>query len=186
VEDVCPKLTATGVSLTDFLHPFDWDVSMGNITFLLVEAVVYFLLTLAIEYARTQPWLMRICSEGSGCVLGWRPWRRRRGSKDGEEGSEGPQGPQAEEEGAQEDDDVRAEAERVLSGRGRGDVVRIERLRKVFQTGAGPKVAVKDLTFGIRPGTLHGFLGVNGAGEGGRLEGLSRRHFFEYSYVCVP
>jgi ABC-type multidrug transport system ATPase subunit len=52
--------------------------------------------------------------------------------------------------------------------------VRLERLRKVYPgSGGRPKVAVKDLTFGIRRGETFGFLGINGAGKTTTLSILS-------------
>ncbi|KAF1325903.1 Abc transporter a family member 1, partial [Globisporangium splendens] len=61
------------------------------------------------------------------------------------------------------DQDVAAEVERVASGAADGDVVRLKNLRKVYPK--GPKVAVADLSFGLKKGECFGFLGINGAGK---------------------
>lgn len=68
---------------------------------------------------------------------------------------------------ADEDADVAAERARVEGPAGRGSLVRLSGLRKVYPgPGAGPsKVAVQSLSFGIGPGECFGFLGVNGAGK---------------------
>eukprot|EP00659_Diplonema_papillatum_P020657 gene20657-31831_t len=66
-----------------------------------------------------------------------------------------------------EDADVAAERQEVLRGR-EGDVVTVRRLRKVFPASGGnpkPKVAVRDLAFGVKQGEIFAFLGTNGAGK---------------------
>ncbi|KAJ9441057.1 ABC transporter A family member 1 [Diplonema papillatum] len=66
-----------------------------------------------------------------------------------------------------EDEDVALERKTVLKGRA-GDVVTVHRLRKVFPAGGGnpkPKVAVRDLTFGVKQDEIFAFLGTNGAGK---------------------
>ncbi len=177
VDDVCPKITAEGISITEPLTPVHWDVTMADVVFLLVEALVYFGLTLAIEHARAQPWIAALAA--------WRPewwgfWRRRKSREtakrrrtaslvgvadDDEEGGGG--------DG--EDADVKAEARRVLSGASKQakDVIRLEKLRKVYQTPLGPKVAVQGLSFGIPQNECFAFLGENGAGKTTTLSMLS-------------
>lgn len=68
---------------------------------------------------------------------------------------------------ADEDADVAAERARVEGPSGRGSLVRLSGLRKVYPGRAGGpgKVAVQSLSFGIGPGECFGFLGVNGAGK---------------------
>ncbi|CAL1153289.1 unnamed protein product [Cladocopium goreaui] len=63
----------------------------------------------------------------------------------------------------EDDPDVAAEAKRIEDGGGNDDVVRLEKLRKVYRTPEGaPKVAVQSLTFGLRLGECFAFLGTNG------------------------
>mmetsp|Transcript_22435 Transcript_22435/g.36763 ORF Transcript_22435/g.36763 Transcript_22435/m.36763 type:complete len:908 (-) Transcript_22435:925-3648(-) len=65
-----------------------------------------------------------------------------------------------------EDDDVLAEKNRIKAGTKLGsnyekDAILLKGLRKQY----GPKVAVKDMWFGVPKGQCFGFLGTNGAGK---------------------
>eukprot|EP00435_Cladocopium_sp_Y103_P015298 s4562_g3.t1 len=61
--------------------------------------------------------------------------------------------PVLEQRDIEDDPDVAAEAKRIEDGGGNDDVVRLEKLRKVYRTPEGaPKVAVQSLTFGLSLG----------------------------------
>nr|CCM13689.1 ATP-binding cassette protein subfamily A, member 2, putative [Leishmania guyanensis] len=62
-----------------------------------------------------------------------------------------------------EDEDVVAERNSMLhSSERQGDLVQVLNLRKEYSNG---KVAVRNITFGVHPGEVFGFLGTNGAGK---------------------
>ncbi|GAB5359398.1 hypothetical protein AAMO2058_000540400 [Amorphochlora amoebiformis] len=76
---------------------------------------------------------------------------------------------QVEDEAFEDDVDVLKEKERIQSGKklsvdSNEDMVVLKGLRKVYPGQTGPKVAVKDVWFGIPEGQCFGFLGINGAG----------------------
>ncbi|ORY65682.1 hypothetical protein LY90DRAFT_223782 [Neocallimastix californiae] len=76
---------------------------------------------------------------------------------------------EAEEAKALEDDDVRAERERVLSGHYvHGSPLVIKNIRKEYpprSKGGNPHVAVHSVTFAVEEGIVFGLLGPNGAGK---------------------
>lgn len=141
----CPAFTQDGLDYNKIVSPWAWETVTGNLVFMAIEAVVYFAVTLLIEYSMTFP-----------KVLAWMHKTEDPGLKQEEE-----------------DDDVVAEAQRVLSGNAATDIVRLEELRKVYPTPIGPKVAVQSLSFGIPTGECFGFLGINGAGKTTTLSILS-------------
>lgn len=60
------------------------------------------------------------------------------------------------------DEDVTAEAERVLSGGANNDTIVMNELEKQYPNG---KIAVDGVSVGIPGGQCFGLLGINGAGE---------------------
>ena len=64
------------------------------------------------------------------------------------------------------DDDVEAERERIATSTGSEDIIRVDKLRKVYMLGGGVnKVAVDSVSFGTKNGECFALLGVNGAGK---------------------
>ncbi|XP_068803956.1 glucosylceramide transporter ABCA12 isoform X2 [Struthio camelus] len=64
-----------------------------------------------------------------------------------------------------EDEDVRAERNRVESGKADFDVVQLQNLTKIYHLPHKRIVAVKNISLGIPAGECFGLLGVNGAGK---------------------
>lgn len=64
-----------------------------------------------------------------------------------------------------EDEDVKAERDRVDSGCANGDLLVLEGLTKVFHQVNKKVFAVNNMSLGIPPGECFGLLGVNGAGK---------------------
>ena len=66
-----------------------------------------------------------------------------------------------------EDEDVRAERERVLSGDIDGDGVIMDRLSKTYKglSASSTKLAVRNLSVGLHRDQCFGLLGINGAGK---------------------
>eukprot|EP00971_Amphidinium_carterae_P107562 2130370-Amphidinium_carterae.1 len=126
---------------------FDWDVAGKDILYLYVSAPCFFVLTIVIDYIAHSP-LAAVWRFADPVVTGTEP--------------------------DDMDEDVKAEADRVATGRADNDVVRLASLRKVYRTPEGaPKAAVKGLSFGLPLGECFGFLGINGAGKTSTLNMLT-------------
>ena len=134
----CPSIGREGYDFDQTVSPLSWNIVGGNLVFMGVEAVVYFLLTLLVEYSLTFPsflsFLQRVEDTGFD----------------------------KEKELPTEDTDVLAERRRVEEGGADDDVVKLHEMRKVYNSKVGPKVAVQSLSFGIPRGQCFGFLGING------------------------
>ena len=102
----CPKIDKDGYNFFETETPLSWDTSGADITFMAIESVVYFLLALLIEYCLTFPTLLSFLYYVKDPPYEFNP--------------------------ENEDEDVVAERNRVLSGAAANDVVRIQELRKVY------------------------------------------------------
>ncbi len=105
----CPTIDDNGLTFAKVQGPFDWDIAGANIVFMTIEIVFYFGCTLLVEYVMTFPWIMS-----------WLSTVHDPGIKQ-----------------EVEDEDVKAETQRVQSGLADHDVVRIANLRKVYHDNSG-------------------------------------------------
>uniref|UniRef100_A0AAQ5X991 P-type phospholipid transporter n=1 Tax=Amphiprion ocellaris TaxID=80972 RepID=A0AAQ5X991_AMPOC len=125
-----------------FRSPLEWDMVGKNLFAMAVEGVVFFIITILIQYRFfIKP---RRC-ELIVCVC--RPVSKL--TKLGALGDE--------------DEDVARERQRIFHGLGHGDILELRQLTKVFKRKQKP--AVDRLCVGIPPGECFGLLGVNGAGK---------------------
>jgi ATP-binding cassette, subfamily A (ABC1), member 3 len=131
------------VSMLDAL--WAWDMVGKDLLYLFVQAPVYFVLAIVIDTLLQYP-----------AIAG-------RLSND----------PEVADEPVYDDIDVVAEAARVQATPRPNDVVVLKSLRKVYQAKSSVKVAVRDLSFGLRKGECFGFLGINGAGKTSTLNCLT-------------
>eukprot|EP00468_Gymnochlora_sp_CCMP2014_P005803 CAMPEP_0167753008 /NCGR_PEP_ID=MMETSP0110_2-20121227/7466_1 /TAXON_ID=629695 /ORGANISM="Gymnochlora sp., Strain CCMP2014" /LENGTH=1725 /DNA_ID=CAMNT_0007638709 /DNA_START=398 /DNA_END=5575 /DNA_ORIENTATION=- len=135
---------------------WEMDTVGWPMVFMFWELIVYFLLTIGIEFAILNPqffdWL--------GCC-----------APTGEL-----QDQQATLEEGDEDEDVIAEKKRIqqMAQSEKKDMVTLHGLRKVFGGVTDQvKVAVRDMHFGVPMGQCFGFLGINGAGKTTTLKMLT-------------
>ncbi|KAE8876271.1 ABC transporter A family member 1 [Phytophthora fragariae] len=115
--------------------PFALENTGYEIIYLLVDAVLYYALAVGIDYAMTFPKIKSALSKDPDIPVAHRVI----------------------------DEDVGAEVDRVLIGAADNDTIKLQNLRKVYRK--GEKVAVQDLSFGLKQGECFGFLGINGAGK---------------------
>ena len=128
-----------GDSIPRYQNPFGWDIAGKFLFALAVEAVGFFLFTLALEFT-----FQRRKKSSSGLL------------KDAERDAK-PLAP-----------DVAAERTRMLAEdeTTSSDVLRVCGLSKVYKSSRGQKkLAVDQLFFGVPKGQCFGLLGVNGAGK---------------------
>jgi len=125
-------------SLTSFETPNQWEYGITgyDLIYMGIEAVVYFVAVVVLDHLVLANKLSLNCKRVS-------PAFKDRGLD------------------SIEDSDVVQEKERIQSGHGEDDLIRLHGLRKVYPQ----KVAVNDLWFSIPAGQCFGFLGVNGAGK---------------------
>ena len=122
---------------------FEFEYAGSEILTLLVVTPVILLMVIGIDYLNTFPSVRS-------------KWNRDPSVKD--------------EASLEEDIDVSNERMRIKDTDHNEDVVQIQELRKVY---SGPKIAVKNLSFGIPQGECFGFLGINGAGKTSTLKMLT-------------
>ncbi|KAL8128675.1 hypothetical protein V2J09_017830 [Rumex salicifolius] len=148
----------------------DWNITGASICYLGIESLLYFLLTLGLEYFPARKltsipvssfWrsTSAICKKRTGYAF--EPLLEPSSidmSLD-----------------IDEDMDVSTERERVLSGTADNAILYLRNLRKVYPGGNKrcEKVAVHSLTFAVQEGECFGFLGTNGAGKTTTLSMLS-------------
>eukprot|EP01038_Epipyxis_sp_PR26KG_P005748 gene5748-7937_t len=160
-DGTCPTVNKHGYNFAATQGPLAWDIAGGDITFMAIEMIFFFVFAVLIEYGLTFPallsWLYAI-NDPDGSMIDLNG----------------------------EDEDVAEERKRILSGAANNDVVRICELRKIYPANSRAggltlpslnqvkiKVAVQSLAFGIPNGQCFGFLGINGAGKTTTLSILS-------------
>ncbi|CAI9099895.1 OLC1v1036780C1 [Oldenlandia corymbosa var. corymbosa] len=138
---------------------FDWNVTGASLSYLAAEAVIYFLLTLVLEILPPNKMTLRTAYE-------WMRFKLSCPTSDSLSQTllEPAFGDVIE---FDEDSDVLAERNRVLSGSTDNAIIYLRNLRKVYPSGKHhvPKTAVHSLTFAVQEGECFGFLGTNGAGK---------------------
>ncbi|KAH7462518.1 hypothetical protein KRP22_004939 [Phytophthora ramorum] len=132
------EITHTGGAEADnelSKDPFALENTGYEIIYLLLDAVLYYAIAVGIDYAMTFPKIKSALSKDPDISMEKRVI----------------------------DEDVAAEVDRVLMGGADTDMIKLQNLRKVYHK--GEKVAVHDLSFGLKQGECFGFLGINGAGK---------------------
>ncbi|TMW56586.1 hypothetical protein Poli38472_006596 [Pythium oligandrum] len=154
---------------------FSKEIAGYEITYLAIEGPVFFLLALLVDFVKTGEWTIggqevRVLMSGVWKWCRSRVYSMRR--SDAKLHVQETMNGSAEEDTREQDEDVRAEANRVLTSlvgdagasvnAADDEVVRIFRLQKTYADG---KCALSNLTFGLQRGECFGFLGINGAGK---------------------
>lgn len=134
-------LFAINIQLFKFSDPdvtaFSPDVMLYEIIFLAWQSIVYIGLAIYIDTLLTNQKLSNLS------------FKRRTQS-------------QTSNSAVDEDEDVIAETQRILSGEANDDAILLSDLKKEYPNG---KLAVDGLSFGIPAGQCFGLLGINGAGK---------------------
>ncbi|PKU66060.1 ABC transporter A family member 1 [Dendrobium catenatum] len=140
----------------------DWNITGASLCYLAVEIIVYFLLTISLEYIPHYK-IKFTASRVWWYVLHYVKYDTSQSCSEPLLGSFGDSLIFI----TDEDEDVTAERQRVLNGVGEDAIICLRNLRKVYPAGKKhvAKVAVHSLTFAVHEGECFGFLGTNGAGK---------------------
>ncbi|WCJ33447.1 ATP-binding cassette sub-family A member 2 [Euphorbia peplus] len=145
---------------------FDWNVTGASISYLGIESVAYFLLTILLELLPFYKLSMGTIKQHCRNLMNLR--------RDATSGYSEPLLKEDDAPNFGEDIDVQTERNRVLSGSVDNAILYLRNLRKVYPGGKhGTKVAVNSLAFSVQAGDCFGFLGTNGAGKTTTLSMLS-------------
>lgn len=139
----------------------DWNATGASICYLALESIIYFCLTIGIEF-------LPFHKLNFNSIKEWFSVHQRQyiaSNSYSEPLLSSPSGGLPTE--GDEDVDVHAERQRVLSGSADNAIIYLRNLRKVYPQGINdkPKVAVHSLAFSVQEGECFGFLGTNGAGK---------------------
>ncbi|XP_074276823.1 ABC transporter A family member 1 isoform X2 [Silene latifolia] len=151
----------------------DWNVTGASICYLAVESIFYFLLALGLEVVPPHKLFLHVIY----CC-----WERIKGFGSGNASDIIKPLLSLSQDAISldldEDVDVAAERNRVLSGAADKAILYLHNLRKVYPGREQiPKVAVQSLTFAVHEGECFGFLGTNGAGKTTTLSMLSGEEY---------
>lgn len=140
----------------------DWNVTGASLCYLAVEIVLYFLITISLEYIPHYK-IKLTTSTVLRHLLRYVKYDTAQSYSEPLLGSFGDSSMSI----TDEDVDVKAERQRILSGLGDNAIICLRNLRKVYPAGKKhtAKVAVHSLTFAVHEGECFGFLGTNGAGK---------------------
>lgn len=127
-------------------------IALFEVIFLAIETVVYVLITIQIDILLSKP--KAVSSFRKFMTFFTFKWLFGSNKQQAQPTTYG--------DSENEDEDVRAENERVKSGHADNDLIVLKDLTKRYPNG---KLAVNHISLGIPPGECFGLLGINGAGK---------------------